>query len=77
MSTPAASSAYWRIAGMSYLKYANVCADMVRSAVKSGPAKDAAKARETVYYRSASWEDGKPQKTVITEIADSIEGKTG
>lgn len=60
MSAPVAASAYWRIAGMSYLKYANLCADMVRSAVKPGPTKEAAKSREVVYYKSSVWENGKP-----------------
>ena len=34
MSAAANSAAYWRIAGMSYLKYANACAEMVRGALK-------------------------------------------
>jgi len=62
MSAPAAASAYWRIAGMSYLKYSNLCGDMVRSAMKDGPAKVAAKQREVVYYRSSVWEEGAPTK---------------
>jgi F-type H+-transporting ATPase subunit epsilon len=62
MSAPVAASAYWRIAGMSYLKYSNLCADMVRSAMKDGPSKVAAKQRELVYYKSATWAEGKPSK---------------
>lgn len=50
MSATAAASSYWRVAGMSYLKYSNLCADMVRSALK-GPAKEAAKQREAIYFR--------------------------
>ena len=46
---------------MSYLKYSNLCADMVRSVLKE-PARGKAKARETVYFRSAIWKDGKPEK---------------
>ena len=34
MSAAANSAAYWRIAGMSYLKYANACAEVVRGALK-------------------------------------------
>lgn len=34
MSSAANSAAYWRIAGMSYLKYANACAEIVRGALK-------------------------------------------
>eukprot|EP00236_Picocystis_salinarum_P006183 CAMPEP_0113922668 /NCGR_PEP_ID=MMETSP1159-20121227/1732_1 /TAXON_ID=88271 /ORGANISM="Picocystis salinarum" /LENGTH=150 /DNA_ID=CAMNT_0000922785 /DNA_START=27 /DNA_END=477 /DNA_ORIENTATION=+ /assembly_acc=CAM_ASM_000767 len=55
------ASAYWRLAGMSYIKYANVCADMVRAALKE-PHRTAAKAREQVYYRSAFWKEGKMDK---------------
>ena len=137
MSSSAAASSYWRVAGMNYLKYANLCAgqsifllsqpkscmrlssfpssalkcdgrlsvgsspefcmprvinkelfwfdhslparhswcmvspddnegwrmtvDMVRASLKE-PAKAAAKQRETVYFRSAQWAEGKPTK---------------
>lgn len=61
MSSSAAASSYWRVAGMSYLKYSNLCADMLRAALKE-PAKKAAKSREAVYYRSALWKDGAPEK---------------
>jgi F-type H+-transporting ATPase subunit epsilon len=60
MSSSASASAYWRVAGMTYLKYANLCADMVRSALKE-PLRTKAKVRETVFFRSANWKDGKPQ----------------
>ena len=46
---------------MSYLKYANLCADMVRGSLKE-PTKTKAKLREAVYYRAATWKDGKPEK---------------
>lgn len=55
------ASAYWRVAGMSYLKYSSLCADMVRAALKE-PHKSAAKARETIFFRSAVWKEGKPEK---------------
>ena len=61
MSSSAAASSYWRVAGMSYLKYANLCADMVRGSLKE-PTKTKAKLREAVYYRAATWKDGKPEK---------------
>jgi F-type H+-transporting ATPase subunit epsilon len=51
----------WRVAGMSYLKYSNLCADMVRAALKE-PAKSKAKAREVIYFRQSIWKDGVPQK---------------
>ena len=46
---------------MTYLKYANLCADMVRAALKE-PMKAKAKAQEVIYFRSALWKDGVPQK---------------
>ena len=46
---------------MSYLKYSNLCADMVRAALKD-TAKTKAKAREVIYYRSAVWKNGAPEK---------------
>jgi len=67
MSSSAAASSYWRVAGMSYLKYANLCADMVRSSLKE-PNRSKAKLREAVYYRAATWKDGKPEKQVITDL---------
>ena len=61
MSSSAAASSYWRVAGMSYLKYSNLCADMVRASLKE-PQRTQAKLREAVYYRAAVWKDGKPEK---------------
>jgi hypothetical protein len=46
---------------MSYLKYSNLCADMVRAALKES-AKAKAKTREIIYYRSAVWKNGVPEK---------------
>lgn len=57
-----AASAYWRVAGMSYLKYSNLCADMVRAALKE-PAKSAALKRETIFFRGTKWAEGKPGET--------------
>lgn len=74
MSSSAAASSYWRVAGMSYLKYSNLCSDMVRAALKE-PAKKAAKAREAVYYRSAVWKEGAPEKQVITDLTEGTSGK--
>lgn len=61
MSSTASASAYWRVAGMSYLKYSGLCADMVRAALKE-PAKTKARTREVVFFRRADWKDGQPQK---------------
>ncbi|KFM23216.1 ATP synthase subunit epsilon, mitochondrial [Auxenochlorella protothecoides] len=59
---------------MTYNKYAGLCADMLRAALKE-PAKTKAKAREAIYYRSAVWENGQPTKQVITDITEGTSGK--
>eukprot|EP00238_Polyblepharides_amylifera_P011567 CAMPEP_0196581794 /NCGR_PEP_ID=MMETSP1081-20130531/35606_1 /TAXON_ID=36882 /ORGANISM="Pyramimonas amylifera, Strain CCMP720" /LENGTH=68 /DNA_ID=CAMNT_0041902149 /DNA_START=62 /DNA_END=268 /DNA_ORIENTATION=+ len=61
------SSAYWRVAGMSYVKYANLCADVVRSVLKDQHVVTA-KARENVYFKTTEWANGVPGASVITEI---------
>ena len=61
MSSSAAASAYWRVAGMSYLKYSNLCADLVRGALKP-ELRSKAKEREIVYFKEAIWKDGRPEK---------------
>lgn len=61
MSSSASASAYWRVAGMSYLKYSGLCADMVRAALKE-PGRTKARTREVVFFRRADWKDGQPQK---------------
>lgn len=61
MSSSASASAYWRVAGMSYLKYSGLCADMVRAALKE-PARTKARTREVIFFRRADWKDGQPQK---------------
>lgn len=65
-----AASAYWRVAGMSYLKYANLCADMVRAALKE-PVKTAALRREVVFFRGTKWEGGKPGESVLTDFTQN------
>ena len=60
----AQASAYWRAAGMSYLKYANMCAGLVRGAVKE-PLREGMKAREAVYYRSSKWKGGTQAEQVM------------
>lgn len=77
MSSTAAASSYWRVAGMTYLKYGELCATHVRSALKEGPTKAAAKAREAVYYRSAQWKEGRPTEQVITDLTEGLDKKGG
>lgn len=74
MSSSASASAYWRVAGMSYLKYSGLCADMVRAALKE-PAKTKARTREVIFFRRADWKDGQPQKqSELMGIALTLRG---
>lgn len=73
MSSNAAASAYWRVAGMTYLKYAELASAHVRASLKPEP-RAAAKAREAVYFRSAVWEEGKPKAQVITDLTEDAAG---
>merc|ERR1739848_259033 len=53
MSAPpaqVATSAFWRASGMTYVKYSNLCAEVVRACLKE-PAFTTAKARNTVYFK--------------------------
>eukprot|EP00239_Pterosperma_sp_CCMP1384_P006085 CAMPEP_0197845462 /NCGR_PEP_ID=MMETSP1438-20131217/2391_1 /TAXON_ID=1461541 /ORGANISM="Pterosperma sp., Strain CCMP1384" /LENGTH=66 /DNA_ID=CAMNT_0043456763 /DNA_START=85 /DNA_END=285 /DNA_ORIENTATION=+ len=61
------SSAYWRVAGMSYVKYANFCADVVRASLKE-PFASQAKTREAVYFKTTEYLKGVAQQPVITEV---------
>jgi hypothetical protein len=59
---------------MSYLKYSNLCASMLRNALKE-PLKESAKAREIVYFKNVSYKNGKAdtQGTVLaTECATQL-----
>ena len=58
---------YWRIAGMSYLKYSNMCGEVVRASLKE-PFFSKAKAREAVYMKTSKFVAGKPSPPVITEV---------
>jgi len=66
MCQPAAGP-FYRAAGMSYVRYANICADLMRSVLKE-PAKTKALQRQTIYFRSAAWENGKMGPGVVTEL---------
>jgi len=49
---------FYRAAGLSYLRYANICADLMRSVMKE-PFKSKALARQSIQFRSSVWADGK------------------
>ena len=66
-----AASAYWRVAGLSSLPSATLCADMVRAALKE-PVKAAALKRETVFYRGTKWAEGKPGESILTDFTENV-----
>lgn len=54
---------------MSYLRYANICADLMRSVLKE-PFKTKAMQRQAIYFRSSTWADGKQGASVVTELKE-------
>ncbi|XP_074317643.1 ATP synthase subunit epsilon, mitochondrial [Silene latifolia] len=59
-----AAAPFWRTAGMTYISYSNICANLVRNCLKE-PFKSEALAREKVYYSLSKWDQGKPQKPTL------------
>jgi F-type H+-transporting ATPase subunit epsilon len=57
MCQPAAGP-FYRAAGLTYLRYANICADMMRSVLKE-PFKGKAAQRAAISFRSSTWKDGR------------------
>ncbi|XP_065365814.1 protein stunted isoform X2 [Calliphora vicina] len=49
----------WRAAGITYIQYSNICAKVVRQALKSELRVDAAK-RSDSHVRFTPWTNGKP-----------------
>ncbi|KAI4992434.1 hypothetical protein ZWY2020_051851 [Hordeum vulgare] len=66
MSATKAAAPFWRAAGMTYIGYSKMCADMVRSCLKE-PYKSEAAEFEKVHFSRAKWVDGKQPKTTICE----------
>lgn len=52
---------FWRSAGMTYITYSNICANLVRNCLKE-PFKSEAISREKVHFSVSKWADGKQQK---------------
>lgn len=50
---------YWRAAGVSYLRYSNLCADALRSALKKDAMKKATP-KAPFSMTKSTWEAGKP-----------------
>uniref|UniRef100_A0A3Q7GV19 ATP synthase subunit epsilon, mitochondrial n=3 Tax=Solanum subgen. Lycopersicon TaxID=49274 RepID=A0A3Q7GV19_SOLLC len=59
-----AAAPFWRSAGMTYITYSNLCANLVRNCLKE-PYKSEALSREKVHFTISKWADGKPQKPTI------------
>ncbi|KAH1079922.1 hypothetical protein J1N35_020342 [Gossypium stocksii] len=54
---------FWRAAGMTYITYSNICANLVRNCLKE-PYKTEALSREKVHFSISKWTDGKPEKPI-------------
>ncbi|ESQ30301.1 hypothetical protein EUTSA_v10011901mg [Eutrema salsugineum] len=52
---------FWRAAGMTYISYSNICANLVRNCLKE-PFKAEALNREKVHFSISKWAGGKPEK---------------
>ncbi|KAL6144280.1 hypothetical protein ACLB2K_054975 [Fragaria x ananassa] len=55
---------FWRAAGMTYITYSNICANLVRNCLKE-PYKTEALSREKVHFSVSKWADGKPEKPIL------------
>ncbi|XP_055389965.1 protein stunted isoform X2 [Condylostylus longicornis] len=49
----------WRAAGITYIKYSNICAKIVREALKTDARAEAAK-RNASHVKFTPWKDGRP-----------------
>eukprot|EP00197_Chlamydomonas_leiostraca_P006313 CAMPEP_0202865432 /NCGR_PEP_ID=MMETSP1391-20130828/5995_1 /ASSEMBLY_ACC=CAM_ASM_000867 /TAXON_ID=1034604 /ORGANISM="Chlamydomonas leiostraca, Strain SAG 11-49" /LENGTH=75 /DNA_ID=CAMNT_0049545277 /DNA_START=118 /DNA_END=345 /DNA_ORIENTATION=+ len=60
-----AGGPFYRAAGMTFLRYANISADLLRNVLKE-PFKTKAQARQVISYRFSPYSDGKAgQQTVL------------
>ncbi|KAK7372148.1 hypothetical protein VNO80_05518 [Phaseolus coccineus] len=55
---------FWRAAGMTYITYSNICANLVRNCLKE-PYKAESLSREKVHFALSKWVDGKPEKPTV------------
>jgi len=63
---------YWRVGGINYLKYVNMCAMMMRRCYKE-PHKTKALERDGVAFTVKKWQGGKANAPVMESI-ESIQG---
>ncbi|KAJ6767526.1 ATP SYNTHASE EPSILON CHAIN MITOCHONDRIAL [Salix koriyanagi] len=59
-----AAAPFWRAAGMTYITYSNICANLVRNCLKE-PYKTEALSREKVHFAVTKFVDGNPQKPIV------------
>ncbi|XP_037816583.1 protein stunted-like [Lucilia sericata] len=50
---------YWREVGLNYIQYSNICAKVVRQALRADLRADAVK-RDVSHVKFTQWKDGKP-----------------
>ncbi|KAF8082269.1 hypothetical protein N665_0839s0009 [Sinapis alba] len=62
---------FWRGAGMTYITYSNICANLVRKCLKE-PLKAESINREKVHFSLSKWAHGKPQKPVLRSDAPEV-----
>ncbi|KAF4390487.1 hypothetical protein CsatB_022566 [Cannabis sativa] len=55
---------FWRSAGMTYITYSNICANLVRNCLKE-PFKTETLQREKVHFAVSKWSNGIPEKPTI------------
>nr|6RD4_Q Chain Q, epsilon: Polytomella F-ATP synthase epsilon subunit [Polytomella sp. Pringsheim 198.80]6RD9_Q Chain Q, epsilon: Polytomella F-ATP synthase epsilon subunit [Polytomella sp. Pringsheim 198.80]6RDB_Q Chain Q, epsilon: Polytomella F-ATP synthase epsilon subunit [Polytomella sp. Pringsheim 198.80]6RDC_Q Chain Q, epsilon: Polytomella F-ATP synthase epsilon subunit [Polytomella sp. Pringsheim 198.80]6RDE_Q Chain Q, epsilon: Polytomella F-ATP synthase epsilon subunit [Polytomella sp. Prings len=67
----APSGPFYRVAGMSYLRYSNICADLLRNVLKE-PFKAKAQARQAIHFRQAPYVDGKAGASKVYELENGI-----
>ncbi|WKA11767.1 hypothetical protein VitviT2T_029236 [Vitis vinifera] len=57
----AAAVPFWRAAGMTYISYSNIYANLVRNCLKK-PFKSEDLTHEKVHFSISKWDNGVPQK---------------
>ena len=62
-----AGGPFYRAAGMSFLRYANISADLLRSVLKE-PFKAKAQVRQAINYRFTPYADGKAGQQTVLEL---------
>eukprot|EP00798_Chlamydomonas_sp_ICE-L_P031637 gene31637-6832_t len=70
----AGTGPFYRAAGMTYLRYANLSADYLRNVLKE-PFKAKAMIRQVISYRSAPYADGKAGASTVVDLKTGMPGK--